>query len=118
MHTSPSKAQAPRRQAGSPVYQVPEITVASNLAVRAALSRAAGPDLRASTTRTSASSFSANNDVQSPRYRPGYSLADLRIGGRNERYEVTLFVKNLTDERANLGDAILIGSEEPGIRGL
>jgi iron complex outermembrane recepter protein len=39
---------------------------------------------------------------------------DLRIGAQNERYAVTLFVKNLTNELANLGDAILIGSEEPG----
>jgi outer membrane receptor protein involved in Fe transport len=36
------------------------------------------------------------------------------VGARNDRYELTAFVKNLTNEHANLGDAILIGAELPG----
>jgi hypothetical protein len=36
------------------------------------------------------------------------------VGARSDRYECTAFVKNLTNEHANLGDAILIGAELPG----
>jgi hypothetical protein len=38
----------------------------------------------------------------------------MRLGGRNGRYELTLFVKNLTNEHANLADAVMIGAEIPG----
>jgi iron complex outermembrane recepter protein len=101
------------QQAGSPVYQVPDLTIASNLEYQRPLNGGWAGFARADYSYIG-SSYSANNDVQSPRYRPGYNLADLRIGARNERYEVTFFIKNLTNELANLGDAILIGSEEPG----
>ena len=101
------------QKAGSPVYQVPDLTIASNLQYERPLAAGWAGFARVDYAHIG-SSYSANNDVQSPRYRSGYSLADLRIGGRNERYEVALFVKNLTNAHANLGDAILIGSEEPG----
>ena len=101
------------QQAGSPVYQVPDLTIASNLQYERTLTAGWAGFARVDYAHIG-SSYSANNDVQSPRHRPGYSLADLRIGGHNERYEVAIFVKNLTNERGNLGDAILIGSEEPG----
>jgi outer membrane receptor protein involved in Fe transport len=101
------------QKAGSPVYQVPKVTVATNLQYERPLTAGWAGFARVDYAHIG-SSYSANNDVQSPRYRPGYSLADLRLGGRNERYEVAVFVKNLTNQHANLGDAILIGSEEPG----
>ena len=49
-----------------------------------------------------------------PLYRPAYNIGNFRLGGRSERYEVALFVKNLTNEHANLADAIMIGAEIPG----
>jgi iron complex outermembrane recepter protein len=101
------------QKAGSPVYQVPDLTVASNLQYERPVTAGWAGFARIDYSYIG-SSYSANNDVQSPRFRPGYNLVDLRLGARNERYEVTLFVKNLTNERANLGDAILIGAEEPG----
>lgn len=101
------------QQAGSPVYQVPKVTAAANLEYERALTAGWAGFARADYAHIG-SSYSANNDVISPRYRAGYNLADLRLGGRNERYEVALFVKNLTNSHANLGDAVLIGSEEPG----
>jgi hypothetical protein len=58
-------------------------------------------------------SYTVNTQV-APLYRPAYNIADVRLGGRNERYELTLFVKNLTNEHANLADAIQIGAEIPG----
>jgi iron complex outermembrane receptor protein len=33
---------------------------------------------------------------------PAYDLANLRVGARNDRYEIALFVNNLTDEEARL----------------
>lgn len=99
--------------AGSPVYEVPDLTVAGNLEYGWQISAGWAGFARADYSKVG-SSYSANNDVQSPRYRAGYNLLDLRLGGRSGRYEVALFVKNLTNEHANLGDAILIGSEEPG----
>ena len=99
--------------AGSPVYEVPKVTAAANLEYQRRLTAGWGGFARVDFAHVG-SSYSANNDVIAPRYRPGYDLSDLRIGGRNERFEVTVFVKNLTNKLANLGDAILIGSEQPG----
>lgn len=59
-------------------------------------------------------SFSANNGELHPLRRPGYSITDLRLGMRRDRYQADAFVTNLTDERANLADAVLIGAELPG----
>src|SRR5205807_8454726 len=101
------------RPPGSPVARVPALALASNLQYERTLPAGWAGFARVDYAHIG-SSYSANNDVQSPRYRSGYGLADLRIGGRNERYEVAMFVKNLTNEHGNLGDAILIGSEEPG----
>jgi iron complex outermembrane recepter protein len=101
------------QQAGSPVYQVPRVTFSGDLQYEHLLVAGWAGFARIDYSHIG-SSFSANNDVQSPRYRSPYNLTDLRLGGRNERFELTVFVKNLTDQRANLGDAILIGSEEPG----
>ena len=58
-------------------------------------------------------SYSVNTQV-TPLYRPAYNIGDVRLGGRNERYEVALFVQNLTNEHANLADAVMIGAEIPG----
>jgi outer membrane receptor protein involved in Fe transport len=99
--------------AGSPVYQVPKDTVAANLEYARPLTAGWAGFARADYAHVG-SSYSANNDVIAPRYRAGYSLTDLRLGGQSERYEAVLFVKNLTNQHANLGDAVLIGSEEPG----
>jgi iron complex outermembrane recepter protein len=46
--------------------------------------------------------------------RPAYEIIDLRFGVRSDRYEFTAFVKNLTNEHANLSDAILLGAELNG----
>jgi hypothetical protein len=39
---------------------------------------------------------------------------NLRAGLMNERGELTLFVDNVTDERANLADSRSIAAETPG----
>ena len=50
-----------------------------------------------------------------PRIRPSYSLVDGRIGIGFGRYEVALFGKNLTDERASLSDSQSIAAETAGV---
>ena len=49
-----------------------------------------------------------------PRRRGAYEQIGLRIGLANERYKVALFVRNLTDKIANLGDNRSIAAETPG----
>jgi outer membrane receptor protein involved in Fe transport len=101
------------QKVGDPVYQVPGITIASNAEyerhVRPNWSGFGRVDFS-----HSGGSFSANNAQLNPLYRPAYSLVDLRLGVRNDRYEIAAFVKNLANERANLGDAIMIGAQVPG----
>ncbi len=98
---------------GSPVYQVPRVTLASNLEYGRPLTSAWEGFGRLDYDHVGGS-YSANNAQVNPLYRSSYNIADLRIGGRTSRYEVMAFVKNLTNEHANLGDAILIGAQVPG----
>ena len=97
---------------GSPVYMVPRVNVASNLEYTAQLSAEWSGFARVDYSHVGGS-YSANNitPVIGALYRPSYSIADLRFGGRRGNYEVAAFVKNLANEHVNLGDAILIGAE-------
>jgi iron complex outermembrane receptor protein len=97
---------------GSPVYNVPEITVASNVEYERRLNAGWTGFTRLDYSHVSGS-YSVNSQL-TPLYRPAYNIGDVRLGGRNERYEVTLFFKNLTNEHANLADAVMIGAEIPG----
>ena len=49
-----------------------------------------------------------------PRRRGAYEQIGLRVGLSNERYKAALFVRNLTDKIANLGDNRSIAAETPG----
>jgi iron complex outermembrane receptor protein len=33
---------------------------------------------------------------------PSYSIGNLRVGARNEKYEISLYIKNVTDEHGLL----------------
>jgi outer membrane receptor protein involved in Fe transport len=57
-------------------------------------------------------SYSANNGEQ--RLRESWSALNLRAGMVNEKWDVILFVDNVTDERANLADSRSIAAETPG----
>lgn len=61
-------------------------------------------------------SFSSNNEssAANQRLREAWSAVNGRLTARNEKYEVTLFADNLTDERANLADSRSIAAETPG----
>jgi outer membrane receptor protein involved in Fe transport len=97
---------------GSPVYNVPELTVASNVEYERHLTGSWTGFTRLDYSHVSGS-YSVNTQV-TPLYRPSYNIGDLRLGGRNDSYEAALFVKNLTNEHANMADAVMIGAEIPG----
>jgi outer membrane receptor protein involved in Fe transport len=98
---------------GSPVYQVPDLTLSGNAEYERHLSGHWSGFARIDYSHTG-ESYSANNSQLTPLRRPAYNITDLRFGGRSDRFELTAFVKNLTNEHANLADAVLIGAELPG----
>ncbi|MGH8138448.1 MAG: TonB-dependent receptor [Steroidobacteraceae bacterium] len=98
---------------GSPIYQVPRITISTNLEYEQHLTAQWLGFARFDWSHIG-ESFSANNTQVNPLRRGAYNLANIRFGARNDRWEVAAFIKNLTDIRANLGDAILIGAQIPG----
>lgn len=100
--------------AGSPVYQVPEWTIATNAEYSVPVTTDFEGFLRGDYSFTDAS-YSANNDPLNPRKRPSYSLVDIRAGVRNETFEVAVYAKNLTDEHANLADNRSLAAEAPGL---
>lgn len=60
-------------------------------------------------------SLSANNDATMPRVRASFELLNFRLGAYNSgNWDVSLFVKNATNERANLSDNRSIAAEKPG----
>ena len=59
-------------------------------------------------------SWSANNDRVNPRLRPSYSLVNLHLGVRAQRWETATFVNNIGNTHANLGDDISEVGEVPG----
>ena len=98
---------------GSPIYQVPRVTLSTNLEYAHHLTAEWSGFARGDWSHTG-ESFSANNTQINPLRRGAYNLANVRIGARNDRWEVAAFIKNLSNTRANLGDAIMIGAEIPG----
>lgn len=58
-------------------------------------------------------SFSANNEssAATQRLRPAWTTVNMRVGVIKDNWEVALFVDNLTDKRANLGDNRSIAAE-------
>jgi outer membrane receptor protein involved in Fe transport len=97
---------------GSPVYQVPDLTLSANAEYDRQLSANWGGFARVDYSHVG-ESFSANNSELNPLRRPAYNITDFRFGARSGHFELAAFVKNLTNEHASLGDAILIGAELP-----
>jgi len=98
---------------GSSVYQVPGLNLSANATYERPLNRNWKGFARLDYSHTG-ESFSGNNTPLNPSRRPAYNITDLRLGVRHDRYEIVSFVKNLTNEHANLGDAVLLGAELPG----
>lgn len=105
---------------GAPVYNVPGITIASNIQYEHPVSTDWSAFGRVDYSHIG-ESWSGNNAVANPvtgiaepLRRPAYNLTDLRGGLTNDRWEIAAYVKNLTNEHANLADAIMIGAMLPG----
>jgi len=101
------------QQVGSPVYQVPDWT--ANAGVNYAMpindtwKLISGVDFS-----YIGKSFSGNNNPIDPRERPSYNLVNARIALTRGPLEFAIVGKNLSDERANLGDSRSIAAETPG----
>jgi iron complex outermembrane receptor protein len=98
---------------GSPVYQVPDLTLTGNLEYQWPLTVSWAGFGRIDSSYIG-ESFSANNGELHPVRRPSYSITNLRLGARADRYEIAAVVTNLTNEHANLADSVLLGAELPG----
>jgi len=61
-------------------------------------------------------SYSSNNEssAATQRLRKAWTALNLRLGVLNEKWDLTLFADNVTDERANLADNRSIAAETPG----
>ena len=60
-------------------------------------------------------SLSANNNATMPRVRPSFEILNLRLGMyQSGNWDISLFVKNATNEHANLSDNRSIAAEKPG----
>ena len=98
---------------GSPLFQVPDWTGNASAAYHTRLNSewalSAGLDLS-----YIGRSFSGNNTPMAPRERPAYHLIDARFALTHGGWEYALVGKNLSNERANLGDYRSFAAEAPG----
>lgn len=60
-------------------------------------------------------SLSANNNATTPRVRESFDLLNFRFGAfQTGEWDISLFIKNATNEHANLSDNRSIAAEKPG----
>ena len=100
---------------GDKIQGVPDWTVTSSLQYDFDLNGEWGGIFRADANHYG-ESFSSNNEASAAtqRRRDSWSAANLRLSAIKEKLEITLFVDNVTDERANLADSRSIAAETPG----
>ena len=98
--------------AGDALQFVPELTLSANLDYSVA-DAFRGMDFftRVDLSYTDDSISRVNSEV---RNRDAYEQVGLRFGLRDEKYTFTAFMRNLTDEIANLADNRSIAAETPG----
>lgn len=103
-------------QKGDPLQQVPEFTASGSLDyfIPAIVGNADlfirldGSYIDDSVTRTNASSNAAT------RQRDGYEQVNFRIGLERDNWTAAFYVRNVTNNIANLGDSRSIAAETPG----
>ncbi len=97
---------------GTRVQQVPQWTLASGLDSHYKIGSLPGfSRLEADYT---GDSLSATNNIASPRVRKAYTLVKIRTGVTVRGVELTVFVDNLTNTRANFSDIRPEAGELPG----
>ncbi len=97
---------------GDPLQFVPELTASATVDY-VAPAAVAGLDffIRGDIAYVD-ESLSLVNSI--PRIRPAYEYVNLRFGLANEKYSGTIFVRNLTNDIANLADNRSLAAETPG----
>ena len=100
---------------GDKIQGVPEWTVTSSLQYDFEFNSDWGGIFRADANYYG-ESFSSNNEAsaETQRLRESWSAANIRLSAVKDKIEVTLFVDNVTDARANLADSRSIAAETPG----
>ena len=102
-------------QEGDPLQQVPEFT--ASFSIDYWMPRSAGGDffirldasfIDESVTRTNSSSDAAT------RQRDAYEQINLRMGYKRDAFTFSAYIKNLTNDIANLGDNRSLAAETPG----
>lgn len=98
---------------GDRIQQVPQWTASANADYRFALDSDWEMFVRGDLAYVG-SSISRVVDAANPRTRPSYTLLNTRLGLSRDRYTVTLFVDNLTNEDAVFGDNRTLAAEAYG----
>jgi outer membrane receptor protein involved in Fe transport len=93
---------------GSPVREVPKTTATVSLEYSHPLTSEITGIVSGDSSYIG-SSISAINSPTAPLVRPSYSILNLRFGLERGRDELSLFAKNVTNSKANLGDINPIG---------
>jgi iron complex outermembrane receptor protein len=108
-------------KAGDRIPQVPKWNFNASLDYRHELNSSLEGFVHADYAYVSSSDSAINANVSPvtgrlvPRIRPSYTIVNGRIGvSIGDAYEVALFAKNLTDERASLSDITAVSVEAPG----
>ena len=96
--------------AGSRVFNVPRLTTSAGAVFDHALDASITGFLSADWSYVG-DSLSGNNTPSTPRLRPGYTVTNLRLGARFGASELSLFLNNLFDTKANLGDITPVSYE-------
>ena len=101
------------RPAGSPVQQIAPWTLSGSGDYGVPLAGSLEAFARADWSYVD-HSWSANNDLVNTSLRPSYTLANIRLGVRSERWDAAAFVNNVGNTHANLADDISEVGEVPG----
>lgn len=102
-----------QRPAGSPVQQIAPWTLSGSGDYGVPLVGSLEAFARADWSYVD-HSWSANNDLVNTSLRPSYTLANIRLGVRSERWDAAAFVNNVGNTHANLADDISEVGEVPG----
>jgi outer membrane receptor protein involved in Fe transport len=96
--------------AGSRVFNIPRLTASAGTVYEWPLARASTGFLSADWSYVG-NSLSGDNTPSTPRLRPSYTVSNVRFGVRHAAWELSLFVNNLLDVKANLGDITPVSYE-------
>jgi iron complex outermembrane receptor protein len=94
-----NSAQAP----GSPVHEIPRVTASIGLAFSQPLTSAVTGRISGDFSYIG-TSYSAVTNFFVPQARPSYELLNMQFGVSQGRNELSVYGRNLTNKKANLGD--------------